>query len=162
LAYVTREMTSPEGPFYSTQDADSEGVEGKFYVWSLGEVEEILGREAAEVFGNVYDVTAEGNWEGHNILHRTKTEEQYARLLRMSSAGSEPKLNAYLEDYAFLLNGLVTLYEATFNPRWVEAASDLARVMVEQFWDEAEGGFFYTGRDHEALIARTKDPHDSS
>jgi uncharacterized protein YyaL (SSP411 family) len=243
LAYVTREMTSPEGPFYSTQDADSEGVEGKFYVWPLGEVEEVLGRDAAEVFGNVYDVTAEGNWEGHNILHRTKTEEQYARLLHLSvedlrrslaesrrkllevrgrrvwpgrdektltswnglmidafalaaqvldrpeyaataeraadflltrmrtadgrllrtySAGSEPKLNAYLEDYAFLVNGLVTLYEATFNPRWVEAGSDLARVMVEQFWDGAEGGFFYTGRDHEALIARTKDPHDSS
>ena len=84
------------------------------------------------------------------------------RLLRTWSAGSAPKLNGYLEDYAFLLDALVTLYEATFEPRWIEAALDLAGVMVEQFWDEAEGGFFYTGRDHEQLIARTKDPHDNA
>src|SRR5215471_1664959 len=83
LSYVRREMTSPEGPFYSTQDADSEGVEGKFFVWSLAEVESVLGKELAEPFTYVYDVTAEGNWEGHNILHRTKTDEQDARLLKV-------------------------------------------------------------------------------
>src|SRR5947199_2168030 len=81
LAYIRREMTSPEGPFYSTQDADSEGVEGKFFVWSAGEVEQVLGKELADVFGYVYDVTPEGNWEGHNILHRSHTYEQNARLL---------------------------------------------------------------------------------
>jgi uncharacterized protein YyaL (SSP411 family) len=243
LAYVGREMTSPEGYFYSTQDADSEGVEGKFYVWSLAEIEAVLGKERADVFGYVYDVTPEGNWEGHNILHRAKSDEQDAKLLRIPeadlrrivaearqelvevrarriwpgrdekaltswnglmigalaqaaaaldnpayaqqaaraadfiltrmradtgrllrtySAGSAPKLNAYLEDYAFLIDGLVSLYEATFATRWVEAALDLAEVMIEQFWDPVEYGFFYTGRDHEALIARTKDPHDSS
>ncbi len=243
LAYVLREMTSPEGPFYSTQDADSEGEEGKFFVWSADEVERVLGKDLANLFGAVYDVTPEGNWEGHNILHRSRTYEQEARLQKVSegelraklaearrklfevrerrvhpgrdekaltswnglmisafarayqvlgrpeyreaatkaadfivnrmrapdgrllhsySAGTEPKLNGYLEDYAFLLEGLVDLYEASFAPRWVEASLALAGVMVRQFWDEDEGGFFYTGRDHEELIARTRDAHDSS
>jgi uncharacterized protein YyaL (SSP411 family) len=188
-------------------------------------------------------VTREGNWEGHNILHRGRTDEQEARLLgipelelrqrlveakellfderservwpgrdekvltswnglmitalaragavlevpryteaaaraaefiwqrmrtpdgrllRTYSAGSEAKLNGYLEDYAFLLEALVALYEATFDVRWVERATELAGRMREQFWDDEGGGFYYTGRGHEALIARTKDPHDSS
>jgi uncharacterized protein YyaL (SSP411 family) len=243
LAYVLREMTSPQGPFYSTQDADSEREEGKFFVWSLDEVRQVLGKDLAEVFTAVYDVTPEGNWEGHNILHRTRTYEQEARMLRVGegelrakldearrklfaarakrvhpgrdekaltswnglmisalarasavlgradyrdaaaraagfilekmrtadgrllhtwSAGSEPKLNGYLEDYAFLLEGLVDLYEATFEPRWVAAALDLVGVMGRLFWDETEGGFFYTGSDHEELIARTRDAQDSS
>jgi uncharacterized protein YyaL (SSP411 family) len=243
LGYVLREMTSPEGPFYSTQDADSEGEEGKFFVWSAAEVEAVLGQEQADVFASVYDVTEHGNWEGHNILHRAKTDEQDARLLhlpeadlrrlleeckrklfavrsrrvrpgrdekvltswnglmidafaqaaqvldnpdhaaaatraadfilstmyttdgrllRTYSAGSQPKLNAYLEDYAFLLQALVSLYETTFEARWISSALQLAEVLIAEFWDNAEGGFFYTGRSHEALIARTKDPHDSS
>jgi uncharacterized protein YyaL (SSP411 family) len=243
LGYVQREMTSPEGPFYSTQDADSEGEEGKFYVWSAQEIEQILGKERADIFTYVYDVTPEGNWEAHNILHRTRRNEQDARmlglpeaelsrvleeskralfavrservwpgrdekvltswnglmigalaqaaqvlenadysaaaaraadfilqsmrtadgrLLRTYSAGSEAKLNGYLEDYAFLLDALVSLYEASFEARWIEAALSLAHVLIEQFWDNAAGGFFYTGQNHEALITRTKDPHDSS
>jgi uncharacterized protein YyaL (SSP411 family) len=243
LGYVQREMTSPEGPFYSTQDADSEGEEGKFYVWSAQEIEQILGKERADIFTYVYDVTPEGNWEAHNILHRTRRNEQDARmlglpeaelsrvleeskralfavrservwpgrdekvltswnglmigafaqaaqvlenadystaaaraadfilqsmrtadgrLLRTYSVGSQPKLNGYLEDYAFLLDALVSLYEASFEARWIEAALSLAHVLIEQFWDNAAGGFFYTGQNHEALIARTKDPHDSS
>jgi uncharacterized protein YyaL (SSP411 family) len=243
LDYVLREMTSPEGPFYSSQDADSEGVEGKFYVWSAAEVEQVLGKELAEVFCYVYDVSAEGNWEGHNILHRTKTDAQnvallhipeadlrqkleaakqkllevrsqrvwpgrddkvlaawnglmidafaqasqvldeprYAaaaaraadfvlrtmraadgRLLRTWGAGGEAKLNAYLEDYAFLINALISLYEATFAPRWLEAALQLAEVMNAQFRDDANSGYFSTGRDHETLIARAKEWHDSS
>jgi uncharacterized protein YyaL (SSP411 family) len=243
LAYVRREMTSPDGPFYSTQDADSEGEEGKFFVWSAAEVESVLGSDLAAVFNYVYDVTPEGNWESHNILHRPKTYEQCSRLLKIDepelrrtldeakrrlfdvrgqrvppgrdekvltawnglmiaafaqaaqaldepalarmatraadfilrtmrmpdgrlyrtwSAGSAPKLNGYLEDYAYLIGALVSVYETTFEPRWVESALDLARVMVEQFWDEAEGGFWYTGRDHERLIARSKDPHDNA
>ena len=243
LGYVEREMTSPEGPFYSTQDADSEGVEGKFFVWSRAEIERILGTEEAELFCSVYDVTAEGNWEEHNILHRDRTDEQEARLLRipvdelrrrlnesrqrlfkerekrvkpglddkvltswnalMISAfataaqvfdrpeyadhakpaadyllarmrqpdgrlyrttrpGGRPALNGYLEDYAYLIDALVTLYEATFEPRWIIAARELTDVMFDQFWDAAEGGFFYTGKDHEQLIARGKDPHDNA
>jgi uncharacterized protein YyaL (SSP411 family) len=244
LAYVQREMTSPEGPFFSTQDADSEGEEGKFYVWTAEEIEQVLGKELAETFNYVYGVTAEGNWEdGRNILHRVHTDEQDARLLRLPetelrrrleegrrkllevrglrvwpgrdekvltswnglmiaafaqaaqvldnpshaaiaaraadfllgqmrrpdgrlfrtwSAGSEPKLNGYLEDYSFLLDALVSLYEATFEPRWIEAALGLADVMIDQFWDASGGGFFYTGRDHEQLIARNKDPQDNA
>jgi uncharacterized protein YyaL (SSP411 family) len=206
-------------------------------------VEQVLGKELAEVFTYVYDVTAEGNWEGHNILHRSKTDEQDARLLKLSapelrdklreakqklfevrsrrvwpgrdekmltawnalmiaafaqaaqaldnaayaetasraadfilhrmrtadgrllrtySAGGQPKLNAYLEDYAYLLDALVSLYEATFEPRWIESALDLSRVMIAQFWDPAQGGFFFTGRDHEALITRRKDLEDNA
>jgi uncharacterized protein YyaL (SSP411 family) len=255
LAWVERDMTSPEGPFYSTLDADSEGQEGKFYVWSAAEIERVLGADEAALFNSVYGVQPEGNWheEGPhgshgksdptNILHRTKTFAQYARLHQMDeaelrrrleasrrkllevrnrrvwpgrdekvltawnalmigafaqavqvldnghyeaiavragffllgkmrqadgklhrtyAAGSTPKLNAYLEDYAFLIDALVTLYETTFGPRWIEEALALADVMVDQFWDAAEGGFFYTGRDHEALIARNKDPHDNA
>jgi hypothetical protein len=251
LGWVLREMTGPEGSFYSTLDADSEGVEGKFYVWTAQEIEAVLGKGDAEAFDAVYGVAAEGNWDDphhpgggpKNILHRTKTFAQSARLLNVGeadlrarldscrrklfevrsrrvwpgrddkaltswnglmigalaqaaaaldapryaaaaaraadfiltrmrtaegrllrtwSAGAPPKLNAYLEDYSFLIDGLVSLYEATFEPRWVEAALALADVMVDQFWDDAEGGFFYTGRDHEALIARGKDPHDNA
>jgi uncharacterized protein YyaL (SSP411 family) len=251
LGWVEREMTSSEGPFFSTLDADSEGVEGKYYTWTEEEIEAALGKADAAVFGTVYGVEPEGNWHdphGHgppraNILHRVKTLDQYARLLKMEptelvdllarcrdklvavrerrvrpgrddkaltawnglmiagyaeaaralgepsyaeaaakaadflltrmrvsdgrllrtwSAGSAAKLNAYLEDYSFLIDGLVSLYEATYSPRWIGSALDLARIMVDQFWDEKEGGFFYTGRDHEALIARNKDPHDNA
>jgi uncharacterized protein YyaL (SSP411 family) len=243
LAYVGREMTSPEGPFYSTQDADSEGVEGKFFVWSAAEIESVLGKEAGETISYVYDVTPGGNWEGHNILHREKTYEQDARMLKISAedlkrkltdakrvlfevrkkrvapgrdekvltawnglmisafaqaaqvldepsyaeaasraadfilkkmrtpdgrllrtwyAGSQAKLNGYLEDYSYLMDALVSLYEATFEPRWINAALDLSRVMVEQFYDERDGGFYFTGRDHEQLITRTKDLLDNA
>jgi uncharacterized protein YyaL (SSP411 family) len=243
LGYVLREMTSPEGPFYSSQDADSEGEEGKFFVWSAEEIERVLGKDLADLVNEVYDVTPQGNWEGHNILNRSKTYDQYARLrkipepelrrlldqgkrkllevrsrrvrpgrddkvltawnglmidafaqaaevldksayavsavraaefiltrmrtadgrlLRTYTTGANAKFNAYLEDYAFLINGLVSLYEATFTPRWIEAAVALAGVMIEQFWDPAEGGFFFTGRDHEPLIARSKEPQDGS
>jgi uncharacterized protein YyaL (SSP411 family) len=243
LGYVLREMTSPEGAFYSTQDADSEGVEGKFFVWSAGEIRAVLGDEEARLFSAIYGVSEEGNWEGHNILNRSRGYDVEAKLagipeaelrqrleqakrqffevrskriwpgrddkiltgwnglmltafarayqvlekpeylqaatraadfivqrmrtpqgllLRTCGAGSEAKLNACLEDYAFLLEGLVALYEASFETRWIEAALTLADIMVAQFWDDTEGGFFFTGRDHETLIARTKDAHDSS
>lgn len=243
LDYVRREMLSPEGGFYSTQDADSEGEEGKFFVWTLREIEQILGPEDARLFADVYDVSEGGNWEGHNILHRTHTYEQEAklhkmpleemrrrlheakrrllearsrriwpgrdekvltawnalmihafalagqvlerddyvqvaagaakyvlkhlrtpqgRLLRTTSAGAPAKYNAYLEDYAYLLDALVTLYEATFDPGYLQTAAELGRTLREQFWDEQEGGFFYTSKDHELLIARTKDPHDNA
>jgi uncharacterized protein len=82
LDYVLREMTSPAGAFFSTQDADSEGGEGAFYVWSRAEVEAILGPEEAELFCDVFGVTDDGNFEGHNILNRPKTWEQLAKLRR--------------------------------------------------------------------------------
>ncbi|MBY0526743.1 MAG: thioredoxin domain-containing protein [Gemmataceae bacterium] len=243
LGYVLREMTSPEGAFYSTQDADSEGVEGKFFVWSAAEIESVLGADTARIFNDVCGVSGEGNWEGYNILYRSRHYAQDAgmlrvpepelrkqldearqkllavrsrriwpgrdekvltawnalmisafalaaqvlgsrpyadageraadflltrirgkdgRLLRTWSAGSEPKLNAYLEDYAFLIDALVSLYEATFSQRWFDAAVELTGIMIDQFSDGAEAGFFFTGRDHEQLVARVKDMHDSS
>jgi len=84
------------------------------------------------------------------------------RLLRTTSAGAEAKLNGYLEDYAYLMDALVSLYQATFEARWLVEAVRLADILAEQFWDEAEGGFFYTSTDHESLIARNKDPHDNA
>src|SRR5262249_49847363 len=84
------------------------------------------------------------------------------RLLRTWGAGGQAKLNAYVEDYAYLIDALVSLYEAMFEPRWIESALDLARVMLEQFWDDSDGGFYFTGRDHEALITRTKDLLDNA
>jgi uncharacterized protein YyaL (SSP411 family) len=243
LEYVLREMTSSAGAFYSTQDADSEGEEGKFYVWSEAEVDAVLGKELAEVFKYFYDVSPGGNWEHKNILNCPKTFEQNAkmlklepdelrkklgeakcklygtrakrvwpgrdekiltawnaimlaafaqagavfeepryvdaaksaaefilttlrrpdgRLLRTSDDKGNAKLNGYLEDYSYLIDALVTLYEATFEPRWLDEATKLAGVMIEQFHDAKNGGFFYTGRDHEALIVRSKDVNDSS
>src|SRR5262245_38331253 len=93
LDYVLRELTSPEGPFYSTQDADSEGEEGKFYVWSATEIEQVLGKEALDVFGYVYDVSPEGNWEGHNILNRSKNDQQDARMLRIDEGDLQSMLH---------------------------------------------------------------------
>ncbi len=93
LGWVLREMTSPDGPFYSTLDADSEGEEGKFYVWSAAEIERILGEEDAALFNAVYGVEPEGNWEhGHNILHRVKTFAQYARLNGLSESDLRNRL----------------------------------------------------------------------
>lgn len=93
LDYVLREMTAPSGAFYSTQDADSEGVEGKFYVWSKREITDVLGEMLADVFCSVYDVTPSGNWEGHSILHRGKTDEQDARLLKLDVPALQELLN---------------------------------------------------------------------
>ena len=243
LAYVLREMTSPDGAFYSTQDADSEGVEGKFFVWTLAEIEKLLGPADAKLFASVYDVTALGNWEGHNILHLSRGLDVEARMLsipidelkarlkrcsdkllaerskriwpgrdekvltawnglmiasfakaaqvlenpayaqaatraadfllttmrradgrlyRTTLGNVPPKLNGYLEDYAYLADALVTLYEATFEPRWIASAVELSGILYTQFWDETDGGFFFTSRDHETLIARNKDPHDNA
>jgi uncharacterized protein len=243
LDYVLREMMSPEGGFFSTQDADSEGEEGKFFVWSAAEVEATLGPDAAKLFTYVYDVTPGGNWEGSNILHRPKSAEQEARMLdidaaelaasltqsrrqlfevrsrrlwpgrddkiltawnglmlrslaqaaralaepryadaarknasflleKMRAAGGRlfrtyfegvgPKLNAYLEDYACLIEALISVYEMDGDEKWLSAALDLTGVMIDEFWDEKDSGFFFTGNSHETLLTRTKDPHDSS
>jgi uncharacterized protein YyaL (SSP411 family) len=250
LGWVRREMTSPEGPFYSTLDADSEGEEGRFYVWTQEEIDRVLGRSDSELFSACYGVEPGGNWDdphdpgaSKNILHRTKTFAQLAvlhgiseprlrefltegrqrlfearsqrvrpglddkaltawnglmitalatatsvldepehaaaaskaagfilahmrnthgLLLRTWSSGADAKLNGYLEDYAYLLEGLVALYEATFEPPWIGHALELAEIMIDQFWDEEKGGFYFTGRDHEKLIARSKDPLDNA
>jgi len=235
-------MRHEEGGFYSSQDADSEGVEGKFYVWSADEIRHALG-EDAPLFMRVYGVTDGGNWEGHNILNlRTALEDaavqfalseeefetrltasrqklydirarriwpgldnkiltawnglmlaafaeagqildrpdyvtiaaQNAKFLyrtiratngalhRTWKAGSEAKLNAYLEDYAYLAEGLLTLYQTTFEVRWFDWAHELAEYMLAHFSDSENGGFFDTSDDHEQLIHRPKDLQDNA
>jgi uncharacterized protein len=243
LDYVLREMTLPDGGFFSTQDADSEGEEGKFYVWSESEISAILGSELASLACRVWGVSAKGNFEGHNILFRVRSDDEDAKLLgltldefktrlseakrklygvrakriwpgrdekiltawnglmitafakaaaaindsryleaairaatfilnhmrtpdgrlfRTAGVGQPAKLNGYLEDYAFLTDALVALYEATFEPKWLREAAALADVMQTQFADPSGPGFFFVANDHEKLIARTKDLHDGS
>ena len=241
LDYVVREMTSPEGGFYATQDADSEGVEGKFFVWSLDEVKQILGEPDASRFAAYYNITTGGNFEGENIPNITRelsdvalaekvtveelgaslersrqalfeTREkrvkpardekvltawnglmlasfaeaaailnrsdylaiakQNARfvldnlrcegLLLRSYKDGQAKLNGYLEDYAFFIDGLVTLFETSGELQWLEEAITLTVTMIEEFWDDEEGAFFYTGRSHENLIVRSKDFFDNA
>jgi hypothetical protein len=248
LDYIVREMTDPSGAFYSTQDADSEGEEGKFFVWELRELEELLGADSWPV-AKYYGVTAHGNFEGKNILHVQRDLEEAAakaevtpefmaealarnkpvlfaareqrikpgrdekvltewngmmlrtfaytagalgrddyrrvaeanagfllrelrtddgRLLRswapasLTGGSAQAKLNAYLEDYANLVDGLVELYQLTFDLRWLQAARDLTDAMIEQFWDQRQGGFYQTSHDHEALVARPKDFVDNA
>ncbi len=242
LDYVLRDMTDPLGGFYSTEDADSEGEEGKFYVWTTAELEEVLGADRAATFARVYDVTPEGNFEGANILNLPKPVDAVATMLArdhdsleaelaesrcrlfgvrshrirpgrddkvlvswnalmidaMAQAGvvlNEPRYTeaavaaarfllehlrdergsllhvwrdgravhpAYLDDYAAMAHALVTLYEATFEERWIDEAMLLADEIVARFADAEEGGFFYTSAEHESLIARKKDMLDSS
>ncbi|HET6324160.1 MAG TPA: thioredoxin domain-containing protein, partial [Planctomycetaceae bacterium] len=242
MDYVLREMTHSDGGFYSTQDADSEGAEGKFFVWTKDEIESVLAPEESRVLCYCYDVTPEGNWEGHNILNRVKTTAQAARVLGLSEAdldlllisgrkklferreqrvhpGRDDKilagwnglmiaamaragrvlderrftagaarsadfllsrlrtpegrllhvfkdgtarLAAYLDDYACALDALAEVYQATFDPRYVAAAAELAADLIANFADSAAGGFFYTAHDHETLIARSKDLHDNA
>jgi uncharacterized protein YyaL (SSP411 family) len=219
LDWALREMRGEEGGFHSALDADSEGVEGRFYVWSLAELREAGGDEAVEVFG----ATEGGNFEGANILVRAgeapaalkrrlyelrakrvwpglddkrltawnalmisaladagavlgradyvdaargcaefvlrDLRDGDGRLLR-TWKGGQAKLNAYLEDHAFLLEALLTLYETTFEPRWFAEARALADTMIERFADGERGGFFETSSDHEQLVARRKDMED--
>src|SRR5271157_3169731 len=242
LDYVLRRMTAEEGGFYSTEDADSEGEEGKYYVWSPAEINEVLGAGRGKTFCYVYDVTEAGNWDSQTILNLPRPLDQAAKLLsrdeaelnaelaesrarllavrdrrvppgkdtkilvswnglmiaalavagralktpryldaaaraagflldRMRAQGArllhtykdgQAKLNAYLDDYANLIDGLTRLYEATGEPRWIDGALDLARVMIDEFADAEQGGFFYTGKSHEPLIARTKDLFDNA
>ena len=239
--YVVREMTSPEGGFYSTQDADSEGVEGKFFVWTETEINKLLDDHDAKLFNDYYNVRAEGNFEEANILNVTRSLGEVAKshklteselvavlersrqilfearelrvkpdrdekiltawngmmmasfaeagailnrkdytevarrnaqflleslrkeglLLRTYKDGSA-KLNGYLEDYAFLGEGLLTLYETTGESKWLEECLSISEKMVEEFWDESTGGFFFTGKSHETLIVRSKDFFDNA
>lgn len=241
LAYIKREMTHPEGGFFATQDADSEGEEGKFFVWKKAEVDALLGPNA-RLFCRYYDITETGNWEhGNNIPHLTVTMNQLAtmfnqelettadsiehakvvmfetreqrvkpfrdekiltawnglmisgmvqaytilgdiealatvrqaiaflqqhmlhdgHLLRTYKDG-QAKLDAYLDDYAFLTAGLLDTFEATFDRTYFKLAELLTTTLLDEFWDEEQGGFFFTGKYHEALITRTKSAFDQA
>jgi uncharacterized protein YyaL (SSP411 family) len=229
LDWMLREMRGPEGGFFSALDADSEGEEGRFYVWTPAQIRAVLG-ERAEPILDYYGVSERGNFEGANILHlaagveapapeglaaarralyeaRAKRvwpglddkrltswnalaiaalaeagavlgredylaaaracaefvlgelREEGGRLLRTYKDG-DARLNAYLEDHAFLLEALLTLYESTFERRWFEQARELADVTIARFGDPERGGFFSTSEDHEELIARRKEIGD--
>jgi len=241
LDYVVREMTAPDGGFYSTQDADSEGEEGKFFTWTLSEIEQALTPEDASLFIGYYGVTQQGNFEGKNILYVARDAQQLAdeaqisleelqasllrsrtilfqrreqrvkpdrdekvltawnglmlrsfaeaarylhrpdylqvasrnadsllhalrkdgRLLRSYKDG-RARVNGYLEDYACLADGLLALYEASFDPRWFSEARALMDQAITLFADTQNGGFFDTGSDHEILISRPKEIMDNA
>ncbi len=241
IAYLLREMRSPAGGFYSTQDADSEGHEGKFFVWSPEEVAAVLGPEDARAVSLYFDVTAAGNFEGRNILHTPRGIDETAAAAGISPAAMQAVLDraipglmavreqrihpglddkivtswnglalralaevgrtlerddvleaavnlarfverelwqagrlrrtwrdgtgkgdGYLEDYACLTNGLLSLYEATFDWHWFAWARELGRLMIELFADPEHGGFFDTAQDAEALILRPRDLFDNA
>ncbi len=234
LEYLQREMVDPSGGFHCSEDADSEGIEGKYYVWSVSEIRELLGNERAELFCRVYDVTERGNFEGHNIpnlLHdvavndeerqqlRQCINELYDHRLTRVRPGRDDKIltswNAlaiqafavaggvldnpafissavraaefmlremttddhqlrhafrngvshvagFLEDYAYSIEALIALFEATANAHWLEQATYFADQLLNRFQDESGGGFFFTAHDGETLIARNKDWHDGS
>jgi uncharacterized protein YyaL (SSP411 family) len=241
LDYVARDMTAPEGGFYSAEDADSEGVEGKFYVWTPGEIEGALEPDEARLAIRFWDVTERGNFEGKNILYvphppeavaaefdisteelwekivvirqklfaerekrvrpgrdekvlaawnglmlrafafaaRVLEREDYRRIaeknavflleklrlggrLRRSYKDGRPRFNGYLEDYACVADGLVALYEATFETRWLAEAKALADAILELFWDEQRAAFYDTSADHEELVTRPRDVYDSA
>lgn len=242
LQFILNEFTSKEGAFFSAQDADSEGVEGKFYVWSPEEILALLPAEQAKAFCLHYDITEEGNWEGSSIPHtpvplrdtakKLKMEEsdlermlqeareflyaarakrvapgiddkvitawngmmisamaegyrvlghqKYAdaactaaafikttlsddegRLLRTYRAG-KAHLTACLEDYAYLCEGLIDLYEACGDPAHLQWAEDLGQQILRDFSSEEGDGFYNTAAYHETLIVRRKEGTDGA
>src|SRR6266705_887454 len=239
--YLLREMLHTEGGFYSTQDADSEGEEGKFFVWTPDEISRIIGDEAGEIFCRIYDVTEYGNFEEKNILHPILTLDQASKLFRreigtiegliadakrklfevrekiikpfrdekivlswnglmLSGLAEAIKISpqpryieavnrtvdfiitkmfrdghllhvykegvtkhiGYLDDYAFVAVGLLDLYETTFDRANLARAVQLAQTMLDEFWDNTNGSFFYPGKSHERLISRAKPVFDGS
>jgi uncharacterized protein YyaL (SSP411 family) len=238
--YILREMTAPEGSFYSTTDADSEGEEGKFFVWSKDELEEILG-ESAKIAIEYWGVSARGNFEGHNIFNVPNDDEIAAKRLGLTVSeltekltamkdklyavrsqriapglddkilaawngmmlaslaeaarvlgrkdyiqaavrngefllsammkedgtlyrthkGGVSKLNGYLEDYASVIDGLLELYQTTFDEKWFVAARKLADVVLERF-PASDGGFYDTADNHETLIVRPRNVQDNA
>ena len=241
LDYVVREMTAPAGGFYSTQDADSEGVEGKFFTWGLEEIQQALPERDARLFALAYGVSSHGNFEGKNILHVARDVQQIAgeeqlsveevqaslrqsrstlfqlreqrvkpgrdekiltswnglmlrsfaeaaryldrsdylqvavnnatfllqmlrkdgRLMR-TYKDEQARLNGYLEDYVFLADGLLALYEASFETRWFAEARALMEQAIALFADVQQGGFYDTGADHETLISRPRESMDNA
>ena len=242
LSYVQREMASPDGAFYSTQDADSEGVEGKFFAWSVAEIREVLSEADARLALEAFAVEEGGNFEhGTSVLSRpfglaqvarsldrpeAELREAFARVRQrlwqvrenrvkpgrdekvlaswnglMLSAfargaaifeqpryrataeraanfllgtmrkdgrlfatfkDGQAKLNGYLDDYAFVAQGLLDLYELTGEVARLQGAIELIEAAIEHFFDPAGAGFFFTSDDHEPLITRTKAVFDSA
>ena len=249
FAYVLRDMTSPQGGFFSAEDADSEGEEGKFYVWDTKEIMQILGEEDAALFTATYNIREDGNFTdeatkantGTNIPHRTKTVLELAgefglandelqdrldgmrqklfairkkrihpykddkiltdwnglmitalalggRVLNEKSyidsarkaAGfvlshlkknnrllkrfreNEAGLPAHLDDYAFFVWGLLELYECTFDVIYIKEALALNQTMIDHFWDQENGSFYFTADDAEDVLVRPRELYDGA
>ncbi len=249
--YVIRDLGTPEGAFCSSEDADSEGLEGKFYIWTRDEVEQILGEEAAKLFTQHYGISQMGNWahpgDQHvphgpkNILHVDRAVDVIAKLEHLEPAAVEQtiaegrrklfaaraervrpglddkiltgwnglmitalakgaavldapgfgeaaaraanfilsemrqdgrlfatygkgkaRLKSYITDYAFLIEGLLGLYEWSGELRWLDEARRLTEVAIDYYWDDPFGGFFFTASDHERLIVRSKTAQDGA
>lgn len=233
LTFVEREMTSPEGGFYSALDAETNGIEGESYVWEAREIDHVLLR-GAEEFKETYHVKDLSDFEHGNVLRLspdevakfdaakatrleharkkllavrdqrpkvlrdekilaswnglmigafaragsvlaqperihtaeraatfllTKLRDSEGHLLRTHTAGKS-KLNAYLDDYAFVIDGLLALYEASNETKWLIVAKELQDDQLKMFRDASGGGFFFTSHQHEELLARTKNCYD--
>lgn len=243
LEFVARELTSPDGSFYSAVDADSEGEEGKFYRWERNDIERLIPAEGLRGFASQYGFDSDPNFEakyfipvrrqswpeisrqagkpidqvrrefaatrqillaerGRRVRPATDTKVltswnglmirgyadagrhlQQPEWIACASRAADfalnhlrapdgrlwrtyrpqpPRLNAYLDDYAFLVDGLIGLHQATGDDRWLRSAEELTHRQLELFWDEERGGFFFTSSDHESLIARGRDPTDGA
>jgi uncharacterized protein YyaL (SSP411 family) len=236
VAWVKREMTHPDGGFYSALDSESDGHEGRYNTWSMAELKSVLSEREAELFARVYNFQEAGNFVEEATKHRPGTNIPFLsdppqsvdaqtaeslqsirdKLLKARGDRSYPHLDdkvltcwnglmiaalahagrvldepafvdqatraadfllkelqteagllhswrngsasipAYLDDYAFLCEGLLELHHATRQPRWLAESQRLARQMQELFEDRTEGGFFFTSSQHEALIVRSK------
>lgn len=163
--YILREMTDPDGGFYSAQDADSEGVEGKYYVFELAEIIDILGKAAGKEWNQYFDITGNGNFEGKNIpnLLRTDTLKDNLDVYLPDVYQYRKKRYAlHLDDYANEIFALLSLYEATLDIMQLEKAKNLCQKAVTEFWDEEKGGFFLYGKENEQLILRPKETYDGA
>jgi uncharacterized protein YyaL (SSP411 family) len=250
FTYVLRDMTAKEGGFYSAEDADSEGKEGKFYLWTQDEIKQILTEEKSAFFIKVFNFEKDGNFNeeatqrktGNNILHLKKPLAEIASEFKMSEHSLQKRLKtaqqklfsmrekrihplkddkiltdwnglmiaalakgarlsdephyterakraaefilknmrladgrllhryrdgqaavvANLDDYAFFIWGLIELYETTFDVNYLQRALDLNRDMISHFWDDKNGGFYFTPDDGENLIVRQKEVYDGA
>ena len=248
--YVLRDLTSPEGAFYSAEDADSEGVEGKFYLWTLDEIRRSLEKDEAELVEKAFNVYPMGNFReeatqsltGTNILHLKRPLSNLSEQLGVSSQQienvwdaarrkllkiredrirphrddkiltdwnglmiaalakaslvfdnpqyyhaaaraadfilsnmrddtgrllhryrlGESGLSAHIDDYSFFIWGLLELYEASFDPKYLKIALELNSDFIKRFWDDKTGGFFFTASDGEKLPVRQKEVYDGA
>ena len=230
LNYVLREMTSTEGGFYSSQDADSEGVEGKYYVWTDKEVNDVVGSDAAETVGRYFGITSEGNFEGKNILSVVdvsstdlsvietakvtllKKREQRVRpgrdekilaswnglmlkgfaeagcalgnqaylatavangnflvnkmvvagKLKHSYKDGNATVDGFLLDYAAVIEGLLSLHQATLQSEWLVHAIKLGEMMIEKFWDSQNALLFDATLEQKDLFVRPRHIFDDA
>jgi len=240
LTYVLRDMISPGGGFYSAEDADSEGIEGKFYVWTMKELSLILGETELNYVINIFNVSESGNYideasgnrTGTNILNLGNLEDENLQqkitqirlklfkerekrvhphkddkiltdwnglmitaLIKASVVFKEKKyliaaknaidfilrnlresnnrllhrykdgtsqIQGYLTDYTFIIWALIELYEATFEIKYLKTALELHQVQIEHFWDNENGGFYFTANDSEELLTRQKEIYDGA